>query len=91
MADEFHVEELKPFLVRGARDTFFHHEDTVDDTSFQQCETHQRYQTRKQVRGGGKELDVKGSTKVYMNVGHKQIYIILFNNLNLTTLASINP
>ena len=29
----------KHFLLRGARDTFFHHEDTVDvDTSFQQCE-----------------------------------------------------
>ena len=40
---------------RGARDTFFHHEDTVDvDTSFQQCKTPQRYQTRKQVRGGGR-------------------------------------
>ena len=61
------------FGKRGAGDTFFHHEDTVDvDTSFQQCETRQRYQTRKQVRGGGKELDVKGSTKVYRNVGHKQ-------------------
>ena len=38
----------KKFLGKsGARDTFFHHEDTVDvDTSFQQCETHQRYQTR---------------------------------------------
>ena len=35
------------------RDTFFHHEDTVDvDTSFQQCETRQRYHTRKQVREG---------------------------------------
>ena len=52
---------------RGARDTFFHHEDTVDvDTSFQQCETRQRYHT-KQVRGGE-----KNSTKVYRNVGHKQ-------------------
>ena len=79
----------KIFLVkRGARDTFFHHEDTVDaDTSFQQCETHQRYQTRKQVRGGVKN---SMSTKVNRNVGHKQIYIILFNNLNLTTLAPIN-
>ena len=37
---------------RGARDTFFHHEDTVDvDTSFQQYETRQRYQTRKQIKG----------------------------------------
>ena len=45
---------------RGARDTFFHHEDTVDvDTSFQQCETHQRYQTRKQVRGGEKDSMAK--------------------------------
>ena len=40
---------------RGARNTFFHHEDAVDvDTSFQQCETRQHRQTRKQVRGGGK-------------------------------------
>ena len=37
---------------RGARDTFFHHEDAVSvDTSFQQCETRQRYHTKKQVRG----------------------------------------
>ena len=49
---------------RGARDTFFHHEDTVDvDTSFQQYETRQRYQTRKQVRGGGKNLMPKGRPK----------------------------
>ena len=43
----------KIFLVkRGARDNFFNHEDTVDaDTSFQQYETRQPYQTRKQVRG----------------------------------------
>ena len=55
----------KIFLVkRGARDTFFHHEDTVDvDTSFQQCETHQRYQTRKQVRGGVKNSMSKGRPK----------------------------
>ena len=56
------------FGKRGERDTFFHHEDTVDaDTSFQQCETRQRYHTRKQVRGGE-----KNSNKVYRNVGHKQ-------------------
>ena len=42
-------------------------------------------QTRKHGKRRGKELDAKGSTKVYGNVGHKQIYIILFNNLNLTT------
>ena len=49
---------------RGARDTFFHHEDTVDvDTSFQQYETHQRYQTRKQVRGGEKNSMPKGRPK----------------------------
>ena len=49
---------------RGARDTFFHHEDTVDvDTSFQQCETRQRYQTRKQVRGGEKDSMSKGRAK----------------------------
>ena len=55
----------KIFLVkRGARDTFFHHEDTLDvDTSFQQCETHQRYQTRKQVRGGVKNSMSKGRPK----------------------------
>ena len=76
---------------RGARDTFFHHGDTVDvDTSFQHYETRQRYQTRKQVRVGEKNSMSKWSTKVYGNVGHKQIYIILFNNLNLTTLTSIN-
>ena len=52
---------------RGAMDTFSHHEDTVDvDTSFQQCETRQRYHTRKQVRGGE-----NNSSKVYINVGHK--------------------
>ena len=52
---------------RGARDTFFHHEDTVDvDTTFRLCETRQRYQTRKQVRRE------KNSTKVCRNVGHKQ-------------------
>ena len=53
------------FLVnRGARDNFFHHEDTVDlDTSFQQCETRQRYQTRKQVRGGEKNSMSKGQPK----------------------------
>ena len=81
----------KIFLVkRGARDTFFHHEDTVDvDTSFQQCET-QTLSNQETGKRRGKELDVKRSTKVYRNVGHKQIYIILFNNLNLTTLASIN-
>ena len=40
---------------------------TVDvDTSFQQCETRQRYHTRKQVRGE------RNSTKVYRNVGHMQ-------------------
>ena len=49
---------------RGARDTFFHHEDTVDvDTSFQQCETRQRYQTRKEVRGGEKNSMSKGRPK----------------------------
>ena len=49
---------------RGARDTIFHHEDTVDvDTSFQQCETRQRYQTRKQVRGGEKNSMSKGRPK----------------------------
>ena len=49
---------------RGAKDTFFHHEDTVDvDTSFQQCETHQRYQTRKQVRRGVKNSMSKGRPK----------------------------
>ena len=55
----------KIFLIkRGARDTFFHHEDTVDvDTSFQQCETHQRYQTRKQVRGGVNNSMSKGRPK----------------------------
>ena len=53
---------------RGARGTFFHHEDTVDvDTSFQQCETRQETGKRR-----GKEFDVKGLTKVYRNVGHKQ-------------------
>ena len=46
---------------RGPMDTFFHREDTVDvDTSFQQCETRQRYQTRKEVRGGGKNSMSKG-------------------------------
>ena len=61
------------FLVK-VRDTYLHHEDTVDvDTSFQQCETRQRYQSRKQVRKRrGKEFDGKGLTKVYRNVGHKQ-------------------
>ena len=40
------------FGKRGARDTLFHHKGTVDvDTSLQQCETRQRNQTRKQVRG----------------------------------------
>ena len=49
---------------RGARDTFFHHEDTVDvDTSFQQCGTRQLYQTRKQVRGGEKNSMSKGRPK----------------------------
>ena len=49
---------------RGARDTFFHHEDTVDvDTSFQQCKTRQCYETRKQVRGGGKNSMSKGRPK----------------------------
>ena len=60
---------------RGARDTFFHHEDTVDvDTSFQQCETRQRYQTRKQVRGagGGGRTRCQRVDQVYRNVGHKQ-------------------
>ena len=48
---------------RGARDTFFHHEDTVDvDTSFQHCETRQRYQTRKQI-GGEKNSMSKGRPK----------------------------
>ena len=79
---------------RGARDAFLHHEDTVDvDTSFQQCETRKRYQTRKQVRGGEKNSMPKGRPKsecrtyaIYVF----QINIILFNNLNLTTVASIN-
>ena len=49
---------------RGARDTLFHQENTVDvDTSFQQCETRQRYHTRKQVRGGGKNSMSKGRQK----------------------------
>ena len=49
---------------RGARDTFFHHEDTVDvDTSLQQYETRQRYQTRKQVRGGEKNSMPKDRPK----------------------------
>ena len=49
---------------RGARDTFFHHEYTVDvDTSFQQCKTRQRYQTRKQVRGGENNSMSKGRPK----------------------------
>ena len=52
------------FLVRGARNTFFHHEDTFDvDTSFQHCETRPRYQTRKQVRRGGKNWMSKGRPK----------------------------
>ena len=77
-------------VKRGARDTFFHHEDTVDvDTSFQQCENTPTLSNQETGKRRGKELDVKGSSKVYRNVGHKQIYIILFNNLNLTTLASI--
>ena len=49
---------------RGARDTFFHHEDTVNvDTSFQHYETRQRYQTRKQVGGGEKNSMSKGRPK----------------------------
>ena len=49
---------------RGARDTFFHHEDIVDvDTSFQQCETRQRFHTRKQIRGGEKNSMSKGRSK----------------------------
>ena len=78
---------------RGARDSFFHHEDTVDvDTSFQQCET--RYQTSKQVRGGENNSMSKGRPSL-SECGTYAIYvfqinIILFNNLNLTTLASIN-
>ena len=49
---------------RGASDTFFHHEDTVDvDTSFQQCETRKRYQTRKQVREGKNNSMSKVRTK----------------------------
>ena len=80
---------------RGARDTFFHHEDTVDvDTSFQQCETRQRYQTRKQVGGGEKNSMSKGRPKSIgmwdISNTRVQINIILFNDLNLTTLASIN-
>ena len=52
------------FGKRGARDTFFHHEDTVDVyTSFQQCEPRQRYQTRKQVRDGEKNSMSKGRPK----------------------------
>ena len=81
----------KTFLgKRGARDTFFHHEDTADvDTSFQQCETRQRYYTRKQVRGGEKNLMPNGRPGI-SNIPLFQINIILFNNVNLTTLASIN-
>ena len=42
---------------RGARDTFIHHEDTVDvDISFQQCET-------RQVRGGENNSMSKGRPK----------------------------
>ena len=56
---------METFLgKRGARDTFFHHEDIVDvDTSFQQCKTRQRYQTRKQIRGGGNNSMSKGRSK----------------------------
>ena len=57
---------------RGARDTFFHHEDAVDvDTSFQQCESRQRYHTRKQVRGEEKNSMSKGRQKS-RNVAHEQ-------------------
>ena len=50
--------------LRAGKRYIFHHEDTVDvDTSFQQCETHQRYQTRKQVRGGEKNSMSKGRPK----------------------------
>ena len=45
-------------------DTFFHHEDAVDVvTSFQQCETRQRYHTRKEVRGRKKNSMSKGRPK----------------------------
>ena len=55
----------KKFLgKRGARETFFHHENTVDvDTTFQQCETRLRYHTRKQVRGEEKNSMSKGRPK----------------------------
>ena len=74
---------------RGTRDTFFRKEVSVDvDTSFQQCETRQRYHTRKQVSGGEKNSMSKGRPK---SIGMWDIInIILFNNVNVTTLASIN-
>ena len=82
---------------RGTRDTFFHHKDTVHvDTSFQQCETCQRYHTRKQVRGGEKNSMSKGRAKSIgmwdiSNIPASNQYIyIYFNNVKLTTLASIN-
>ena len=63
---------------RGARDTFFHHEDTVDvDTSFPQCETRQRYQTRKQVRVGEKNSMSKVRPK---SIGMWDISIIRVSN-----------
>ena len=75
---------------RGARDTFFHHEDAVDvDTSFQQCETRQRHHTRKQVRGGEKNSMSKGRPKS-IEMWDIRKMLILFSNLNLTTSASIN-
>ena len=49
---------------REAMDTFFHQKGIVDvDNSFQQCETRQRYHTRKQVRGGEKNSMSNGRPK----------------------------
>ena len=49
------------FLVKEEQGIPYHHEDTVDvDTSFQQCETRQRYHTTKQVRGGENNSMSKG-------------------------------
>ena len=76
------------FLVKEEKGIpFFHYEDTVDvNTSFQQCETRQRYHTRKQVRGEKNNSMSKGRPKSIGMWDNR----ILFNNLNLTTLASIN-
>ena len=69
----------KIFLVKEEQGIpFFHHEDTVDvDTSFQQCETRQSYQTRKQVRGGEKNSMSKGRPK---SIGMWDISNILVSN-----------